>query len=302
MPSLPPWLDIKPSDYAQAAQAGIAFGQKRDALAQQAAESAQAHAARMAAIGAQQQNEKNQLEFAQQKLQQEKELSQQQIQAQQHVRDQEYRMQQARDNAANAYRMATLALEQNRIEQAAKDKAMNIQDIQGYWNAINSGISPAEAAAKFPRAKLFTAGTALRNNTSSPSSYFDRVEYKSLIDAAKDLDNQITKSQADKERPEVISAMQKRKNEIQSQINDIRNRIDPTASQGRIAQPSPSAATIIKPGMKKEDLKPGTAYQNANGKIMIWDGNNMIDPNVAAAQQPSNDESQIQEEPGAGSE
>lgn len=301
MPSLPPWLDVKPSDFAQAAQAGIAFGQKRDALAQQAAEAAQAHAARMAAIGAQQQNELKQLEFAHQKLQQEKELSQQQIQAQKQVRDQEFRMQQARDNAAAAYKMATLSLEQNRMQQEAKDRAMNIQDIQGYWNAINSGLPAAEASAKYPRAKLFAAGTASRNSLSSPLSYFDRVEYKSLIDAAKDLDNQISKSQSEKDRPEVISAMQNRKADIQARINDIRNRISPTAPQSGIIQPSSTGAIMLQPGMKKEDLKPGTPYKNANGKIMIWNGEHFIDPEAATAGQPSNDEGQTQEE-GASSE
>lgn len=153
-----PWTDVKPRDFVDAAATGAGLGIKRSAAiddaaaaqqraaleAQKLAQDAMADQARIAMAG-------QQLAAAEKQHALEAQVSQEQT-------EKKFLYDQQRNSVADAYKMATLGLAKTKLEDAARTSAMIGADKHGFAQAIASGMSPAEAAAKYPYA--MTAGVA----------------------------------------------------------------------------------------------------------------------------------------------
>ena len=163
--TLPPWLDITPAQFAQAAEAGQRLKLNKQELAQRAAEAAAAHAQQGQALAARQQTAQLQHDAKTQAMQ----MAFQKAQAQQAI--------------SKAYHDAQIGMEQSKLEETKKNKDYEITQTQGYLHAVASGVPAAQAAAQFPGAK---PNAGLRNTTKTTSltnSDASKLQHKDLWNA-----------------------------------------------------------------------------------------------------------------------
>jgi hypothetical protein len=171
---IPPWLDVSPSQFVQAREAGVRAGQENAQLGQQGdlerarlaqerdlegariSQQGQMEGARLAQSAAE---AAQQLGLAKQRLEAQQKQTAMEFQAGQETAKQNFMLRQTQDAVANAYKQAQIGLGQQRIDQTAKkvqqdtaEKAQALADRQNYSMAVAGGMTPAEALAKYPRA------------------------------------------------------------------------------------------------------------------------------------------------------
>lgn len=185
MAVIPPWLNVSPSDFAASARAGLAAGQSgaeealrlreqgresdvRASLEAQAQANQAAASVRSAALESQ-------------RLQQQKLLAGMETQAREQQAQRDFLLKQQQQKILDAYRQSEIGLRQSELDRSLADNAAKYQDIQGYMAAINSGLDPSQAAAKFPRA--VTAGIATQlTKTGTSSTEEGKLSQKDAID------------------------------------------------------------------------------------------------------------------------
>lgn len=163
---IPPWLNVSPADFVGAASTGARIGLERsriDTQSQEAAASRQLEAQRM-----QQQAmmEQAQLQMQSQKLDEAQNQAQVENQTAKEQLQQNFLLKQQQTDVLGAYHQAQISLGKQKLEEASKASAMTMAQKQGYAQSIASGMSPAEAAGKFPMA----ATTGVISEISKPSS------------------------------------------------------------------------------------------------------------------------------------
>lgn len=185
---LPPWLDVKPRDFADAAATGASLGIKQgeavDAAsatrgklaldAQRIAQESMADQARIAMAG-------QQLASAERRHALEAKINDEQTQK-------KFLYDQQRNSVADAYRMATLGLAKTKLEDVAKQSAMVMAHKQGFAQSIASGMSPAEAAAKYPLAMTTGIATQIAKpptNSTNTETVTERYPEVESVEASK---------------------------------------------------------------------------------------------------------------------
>ena len=161
--TVPEWLNVNPSSFVQAREAGDQMGLQRARLGQEGAlESARINQQGALAMAQLHQSAAQAAASLAQK-QQELEAGQKQtaveFQAAQETAKQNFMLRQTQDAVLNAYRQAQIGLGKQRVQQAAQkiqqataEKAQGLADRQNYAMAVASGMTPAEALAKYPLA------------------------------------------------------------------------------------------------------------------------------------------------------
>lgn len=151
--TLPPWLNVSPSDFVRAAQAGASAGLEAGALEQRG----RSDAARLA-LEAQSINQRAEAEAAQ--LAEHERVANMEMKARQEIAEQNRLRQSQEDLIQNAYRTAQIGLGKQRIadQQAvaaakARDAALQFADEQAFAQEIASGTKIPEAMMKHPRVR-----------------------------------------------------------------------------------------------------------------------------------------------------
>jgi hypothetical protein len=190
--TIPSWLDVSPSSFAQAREAGtrtgIASAQSSQQATAEAAQRGQQNRQEGARLDQQGQLEgariglegqqiaqqgalesariiqsaaqaAQQLAFEKQKLQAQQQQTAMEFQVGEETSKQNFMVKQTQDAVNNAYRQAQIGLGQQRIDQTAQkvkqdlaEKAQALADRQSYAMAVAGGMTPAEALAKYPSA------------------------------------------------------------------------------------------------------------------------------------------------------
>jgi hypothetical protein len=207
--NLPPWLDVSPNQFVQAAEAGTRAGLERSQLvqqgdlerarmkqqgqlegarisqqAQQAGMQASLEGTRIAQSAAQ---AAQQLGLERQKLAFQQQQTAMEFQVSEETSKQNFMVKQTQDAVNNAYRQAQIGLGQQRIDQTAQkvkqdlaEKAQALADRQSYAMAVAGGMTPAEALAKYPSAwtPALAQATAKPGPEQTVTEHFKEVEGK----------------------------------------------------------------------------------------------------------------------------
>lgn len=164
MPVIAPWLQTTPRDYIAAAESGAARGQQdrfeRDRMAQQSAQSAQTAAM-----------EQQRIALEGQRLAEQEKQAQLQLQLQKEQHDREYLLGQQRNQIAQAYHIASVGIQKQRLAEAAQLSARKYAAQQKLAALTAQGVPFEKAILQVPELMGTGAEAAmLRAQTTHPAS------------------------------------------------------------------------------------------------------------------------------------
>jgi hypothetical protein len=172
MADIPPWLNVGPTSYLQAAESGTQAGLRAGEIATQQILAQERQKMAQQELGQRQQEINQRNALAQAQMSQNQQLTMAEMQMRRDIATQNNQRMQAQQAMLNAYRQGQLGLGQQRVEnqenfqdQRAADAAMSYRDEQGFANAIANGMTPQQALFQFPRAKASMVSALTRTGT-----------------------------------------------------------------------------------------------------------------------------------------
>jgi hypothetical protein len=247
---IPPWLDVKPSDFTEASEAGARLGEEAASRTQQGQLERGNQALEGQRFAQEAQRASVQFGLEQQRLAAEEKQQGIENQIRREALDRNFQLATSRIAVADAYRQQTLDLRKQQLQQENQKFLKHLSDLHLYNVGLQGGMNPKDLAQRFPDA--FAPGQwtdILRQPKEVAAPKMDEFTKKKL-DSMYDIYNESIKNADAAQDATIKKAFNDRAASIQQQIQ---------ALQQTYSQPTAPGGT---PPADQSQAAPGTSGMN----------------------------------------